>query len=95
MLPIQADLKAKAETLIHITLTERQLCDLELILNGAFSPLEGFLGEKDYKSVVENLRLADGTLWTIPVYLDIAASTIKELDLKEGSEVMLFAIPVA
>jgi sulfate adenylyltransferase len=52
-------------------LTPRQICDLELLLNGGFSPLRGFLGERDYESVCQNLRLADGTLWPIPVTLDV------------------------
>ena len=43
-------------------LTERQLCDLELLLNGAFSPLDGFLGRADYESVLDGLRLASGIL---------------------------------
>jgi len=47
-LPRQAELKAEAEQYPALTLTERQLCDLELILNGGFSPLEGFMNEKDY-----------------------------------------------
>lgn len=48
-LPLHAQLKAEAATLPDIVLTERQLCDLELILNGGFSPLEGFLGQADYE----------------------------------------------
>ncbi|KAJ2166303.1 Sulfate adenylyltransferase, partial [Coemansia sp. RSA 551] len=59
--PIQASLQAEAETLPYVTLTERQLCDLELILNGGFSPLDGFLTQAEYTSVVETLRLPDGT----------------------------------
>lgn len=46
--PRHAELEAEAETLPAVVLTERQLCDLELILNGGFSPLEGFMNEKDY-----------------------------------------------
>ena len=53
-------------------LTERQLCDIELLLNGAFSPLEGFLDRKDYDSVIADMRLASGTLWPIPVTLDVS-----------------------
>lgn len=53
------------------TLTDRQVCDLELILNGGFSPLKGFLNKKDYDSVVKNMRLADETLWPMPITLDI------------------------
>ena len=52
-------------------LTARQLCDLELLLNGAFSPLEGFLGQADYERVRDEMRLADGTLWPMPVTLDV------------------------
>ena len=43
-------------------LTQRQICDLELIMNGGFNPLSGFLGQEDYKSVVENMRLSNGCL---------------------------------
>ena len=53
-------------------LTERQLCDIELILNGAFSPLEGFLGQADYESVIADMRLSSGVLWPIPVTLDVS-----------------------
>lgn len=54
-----------------ITLSQRQFCDLELLVNGAFSPLTGFMGKKDYETVVEKSHLADGTLWPIPVVLDV------------------------
>jgi len=52
-------------------LTPRQLCDLELLLNGAFSPLEGFMGSADYQKVCSEMRMADGTLWPIPIVLDL------------------------
>lgn len=53
-------------------LTPRQLCDIELILNGGFSPLEGFMGRADYERVVDEMRLADGTLWPMPITLDVS-----------------------
>ncbi|MEE9572253.1 MAG: bifunctional sulfate adenylyltransferase/adenylylsulfate kinase [Candidatus Neomarinimicrobiota bacterium] len=53
------------------TLTDRQVCDLELILNGGFSPLKGFLNKNDYDSVLNNMRLADETLWPMPITLDV------------------------
>ena len=52
-------------------LTPRHLCDLELLLSGAFSPLHGFIGSADMASVCADMRLSNGTLWPIPVTLDI------------------------
>ena len=60
-------------------LTERQLCDLELLANGGFSPLEGFMGQADYEGVVADMRLADGTLWPMPVTLDVSEVFAKEI----------------
>jgi len=54
-------------------LNGRQLCDLELILNGAFSPLEGFNTREEYARVLEDMRLPSGLLWPIPVTLDVDA----------------------
>jgi sulfate adenylyltransferase len=54
-------------------LNRRQLCDLELILNGAFSPLEGFNTREEYARVLEDMRLPSGLLWPIPVTLDVDA----------------------
>lgn len=64
-------------------LTERQLCDIELILNGAFSPLEGFLTRQDYDSVLRNMRLASGLLWPIPVTLDVATGFADQVGVGE------------
>lgn len=52
-------------------LTPRQLCDIELLLNGGFSPLPGFMTRRDYERVVAEMRLLDGTLWPIPITLDV------------------------
>jgi sulfate adenylyltransferase len=54
------------------TLSKRQLCDLECLLNGAFAPLNGFLDEADYGSVCETMRLQDGRLWPMPITLDVS-----------------------
>lgn len=52
-------------------LTPRQICDLELLLNGGFSPLTGYMSKVDYESVCSKMRLVDGTLWPIPICLDV------------------------
>jgi sulfate adenylyltransferase len=65
-------LKAEAGDLPSWDLTQRQICDLELLMNGGFHPLKGFLSEADYDRVVEEMRLADGTLWPMPVTLDVS-----------------------
>ncbi|MFC4761568.1 bifunctional sulfate adenylyltransferase/adenylylsulfate kinase [Dyella koreensis] len=86
----QADadaLKQRSASLPALDLNTRQLCDLELLLNGAFSPLEGFLGEADYRRVVDELRLADGTLWPIPITLDVSEEFAASLSA--GSEIAL------
>lgn len=64
-------LKHEAAALPSWDLTARQVCDLELLMNGGFYPLKGFHSEADYNGVVENMRTADGHLWPIPVTLDV------------------------
>ncbi|KAF9049941.1 hypothetical protein BJ165DRAFT_1455126 [Panaeolus papilionaceus] len=86
---ISAALKEEADTLPYLTLTERQLCDLELITNGGFSPLEGFLNESDYKNVVDSLRLANGVLFPIPVTLDVSKEDIDHLAIAPGRRIAL------
>jgi len=59
---------------------ERQICDLELLLNGGFSPLTGFLGKTDYESVLKTMRLTDGTLWPLPATLDVTEVFAKSIN---------------
>ena len=82
-------LKKKAVKLSSLTLNERQLCDLELILNGGFSPLKSFLNKKDYNSVLDNMRLSNGDLWPIPITLDVSNETINSSNLKNGKDIAL------
>lgn len=65
-------LKVEAGQLPSWDLTPRQICDLELLMNGGFSPLKGFMSEADYHGVVANMRTADGTLFPIPITLDVS-----------------------
>jgi sulfate adenylyltransferase len=80
-------LKQRSASLPGWTLDARQLCDLELLLSGAFSPLEGFLNRRDYASVLDDMRLADGTLWPIPITLDVDEAFAAKL--ASGGEVAL------
>ncbi|MCG8504250.1 MAG: bifunctional sulfate adenylyltransferase/adenylylsulfate kinase [Sphingomonadales bacterium] len=79
--------KARARDYASWDLTARQLCDIELLLNGAFSPLEGFLGKADADSVIADMRLQDGTLWPMPVTLDVSEAFAE--GLKEGDAIAL------
>lgn len=83
----QQELIAEAATLQRLRLSDRQLCDLEMILNGGFSPLDGFLAQKDYDSVVENIRLANGLLWSMPIQLDV--STEQAAQFSAGERIVL------
>lgn len=82
-------------------LTPRQVCDLELLLAGGFSPLQGFLASDDYASVCSDMRLTDGTLWPIPVTLDVTEAFATGLEvgsnvaLRDAEGVMLGALSVS
>jgi sulfate adenylyltransferase len=83
-----------------ITLNLRQVCDLELLLNGGFSPLRGFMNRDVYESVVENWCLPDGTLWSLPIILDVPGGQAEKLEhgqqlaLRDGEGFMLAVLTV-
>ena len=83
----QVELKAASRDWPSWDLTPRQICDLELLLNGGFSPLTGFMKKADFDGVVGEMRLADGTLWPIPITLDVPESVAK--GLRDGSMLTL------
>ncbi len=80
-------LLSQTENMYHLQLSERDLTEAENIATGLYSPIEGFMNEEDYNSVVENMRLSDGTVWTIPVVLGVNK---KELDnINKGDQIAL------
>ena len=74
-------LKLEAAELPSWDLTPRQICDLELLMNGGFNPLKGFLSQDDYLSVVNNMRLNDGTLWPMPITLDVSQEFADQIEV--------------
>jgi len=80
-------LKTDSQQYLSLTLTQRQVCDLELLMNGAFSPLAGFMNQADYDSVVDDVRLADGTVWPVPIVLDVDETFAAGLE--KGSKIAL------
>ena len=94
------ELKAESRDLPSFTLQPRHMCDLELLLNGGFSPLPGFMGQADYERVCSEMRLADGTLWPMPITLDVdgdtaeAAQAAGQLALRDVEGVMLAVLTV-
>ncbi|HLC41280.1 MAG TPA: sulfate adenylyltransferase [Methylomirabilota bacterium] len=80
---------ARARSLKRIALNARTMSDLELIAGGAFSPLEGFMGQADYSTVLTEMRLANGLPWSLPITLAVGESDAESL--KVGEEVALVA----
>jgi sulfate adenylyltransferase len=95
-----SELRAESVDWPSWDLTERQICDLELLMSGGFSPLIGFMGQDDYERVCTEMRLQDGTLWPIPITLDISEQAAESLSpgqmlaLRDPEGVMLAAIHV-
>ena len=75
----------RAEALPKLILDRWEVSDLELIANGAFSPLTGFMNKADYENVVNNIRLADGTVWSIPIVLGVTPQEAEQLAGGRGS----------
>jgi sulfate adenylyltransferase len=73
-------LKEIALNLPDITLNERQMCDLELLATGGFSPLNGFMTRSDYESVLDRMRLQNDTLWPIPICMDVGELQARSLE---------------
>ena len=94
------ELKAGSRDWLSHDLTARQLCDLELLLNGGFSPLTGFMTQPDYESSCRSMRLTGGALWPVPVTLDVPEALAKRLKpgsilaLRDEEGVMLAALHV-
>jgi sulfate adenylyltransferase len=95
------DLKEASRDWPSWDLTDRQVNDLELLLNGGFSPLTGYLGRADYEAVLDGMRLADGTLWPMPITLDVTEAFADGLEsggtiaLRDPEGVMLAALTVS
>jgi sulfate adenylyltransferase len=86
-----AALKAQSREWPSWDLTARQLCDLELLMNGGFSPLRGFMTRADYESVCQEMRLASDVLWPMPITLDVTEDFAKSL--KPGSSTIALRDP--
>ena len=95
-----AELKAASASFPSWDLTDRQLCDLELLSNGGFAPLQGFMNRADYESVCSSMRLADGTVWPMPIVLDVTEEAAEKLSagtdlaLRDSEGVMLAVLHV-
>jgi len=96
-----SELKAQSREWPSWDLTARQICDLELLLNGGFSPLRGFMSRQDYEGVCCNMRLESGMLWPMPITLDVSEEFAKSLTpgsskvaLRDAEGVMLAVLHV-
>ena len=95
-----AEIKAASRDWPSHDLTPRQLCDLELLLDGGFSPLAGFMTRRDYDRVCAEMRLTDGALWPMPITLDVPEALAETLEpganlaLRDPEGVMLAALRV-
>jgi sulfate adenylyltransferase len=95
------EVRAEAGDLASWDLSPRQLCDLDLLLNGAFSPLEGFLCQADYEAVCDTMRLQSGILWPIPITLDVSTDFAEQVGvgdtiaLRDSEGVLIATMEIA
>ena len=96
-----AELKSHSKEWPSWDLTPRQVCDVELLLSGGFSPLRGFMNRSDYEGVCHNMRLSSGVLWPMPITLDVTVDFAKALKpgnskiaLRDPEGVMLAVLSV-
>ncbi|MCF8110965.1 MAG: bifunctional sulfate adenylyltransferase/adenylylsulfate kinase [Desulfobacteraceae bacterium] len=78
-------LKDIAMSLPDVSLNERNMCDLEVLATGGFSPLEGFMVRADYESVLDRMRLQNGVLWPVPICLDVFAEKAETLEAGQSA----------
>jgi sulfate adenylyltransferase len=96
----EQELRVLSRDYLSWALTPRQTCDLELLLCGGFSPLRGFMNQADFESVCSSMRLADGSLWPMPVTLDVTEKLAEQLSkgtalaLRDPEGVMLAVLHV-
>ncbi len=83
------EFQEEAISITNYVLSNRQFCDLELLLNGAFHPLNEFMSKNDYDSVLDSMRLTNGELWPIPITLDADEDFINSNNLKSNSKIAL------
>ncbi len=83
----KAEAMAKARFLPSLVISQETISEVENLATGAFSPLEGFMGRRDYRNVLDYMRLANDIPWTIPIVLDVSSSQADSL--REGQEILL------
>ncbi len=85
---VRKDWLARANKLPRVDVLLRERCDLEMLAIGAYSPLTGFMGQADYRRTVNEMRLGNGLLWSVPITLGV--TTEQAVKLKEGQDIALF-----